>query len=206
MKITCPFCGIAGEMPDHLKLKPKPIRCRQCGTRFHSKPLAIDDPAEHAIDVDHLTRNAPLDIGVRLDDKPSTYRPTRTTTQQSSSTESIKLFITIAAVLWNCGLILMYGYGMTDDIKNIRDAGNNSLGVTTNGTGWNREVVTLSDAKSTFMLHIVVLGFIASLPLLGSYISYAKHRGPAEGYGLVTFFGPLGLIVALCLPTNREHE
>ena len=45
-----------------------------------------------------------------------------------------------------------------------------------------------------------------SLPLLGAYISQAKRQGLAEGYNLVTFFGPIDLIVSLCLPTNREGD
>jgi hypothetical protein len=51
----------------------------------------------------------------------------------------------------------------------------------------------------------LVLLFLATLPLLGAYVSHAKRRGIAEGFVLVAFFGPLDLIVALCLPTNRDH-
>lgn len=36
---------------------------------------------------------------------------------------------------------------------------------------------------------------------LGSYVSAEKGRGPAEGFVLGLLFGPLGVVVALLLPT-----
>ena len=48
----------------------------------------------------------------------------------------------------------------------------------------------------------IIAFFLVTLPFLGAFISHAKGRERAEGYVLVTFFGPIGLIVALCLPRN----
>ena len=61
MKVTCPFCGITGEIAD--QSNPKPLRCRQCGSRFQPTNPAADDPAEQVIDVDHLVLHTPPDLG-----------------------------------------------------------------------------------------------------------------------------------------------
>jgi hypothetical protein len=54
MKVTCPFCSIVGEIPDQANAKP--LRCRQCGTRFQPKPPAVDDfGATASNDIDNST-------------------------------------------------------------------------------------------------------------------------------------------------------
>ena len=60
----------------------------------------------------------------------------------------------------------------------------------------------LGTAAGHVISSITFAFFVIMLPFLGAFISCAKGRGRAEGYSLVTFFGPIGLIVALCLPRD----
>jgi hypothetical protein len=59
-----------------------------------------------------------------------------------------------------------------------------------------------ADAEAGMAL--IIAFFAIALPPLGAFISHAKKRGLTEGYILVTFFGPIGLIVALCLPNRPQ--
>jgi hypothetical protein len=65
-------------------------------------------------------------------------------------------------------------------------------------------IQTRGTAASQLGWAVVGGGFVVGLPLLGAYVSRAKKREIPEGYVLVTFFGPIGLIVALCLPSNPQ--
>jgi hypothetical protein len=51
LKITCPSCGITGEIADRGGPHLKPIKCRQCGTRFQPQsPTASVPPPVKTID------------------------------------------------------------------------------------------------------------------------------------------------------------
>ena len=51
IRITCPFCGITGEIPDRGGSHLKPIKCRQCGTRFQPQaPTSSVSPPVKLID------------------------------------------------------------------------------------------------------------------------------------------------------------
>ena len=68
---------------------------------------------------------------------------------------------------------------------------------------------TLVDRERTSMgigMSGMFLCFVASLPLLGAYVSHAKGRGFVEGYALSTFFCCFGLVVVLCLPNIRRRR
>ena len=48
LKITCPCCGITGEISDRSPSNRKPMRCRKCGTRFQPRPhvSSVSPPAK----------------------------------------------------------------------------------------------------------------------------------------------------------------
>jgi len=55
----------------------------------------------------------------------------------------------------------------------------------------------------------VMLGLVAYLCVFcgfGSYISSTKNRPQIEGAILGAVFGPFGLIVAACLPSNSRTD
>jgi hypothetical protein len=51
------------------------------------------------------------------------------------------------------------------------------------------------------MLLWLILFWFASSTFAGTYISGAKGRQPLEGFFLGLIFGPVGLIVAVLMPT-----
>lgn len=97
-------------------------------------------------------------------------------------TTLVKFAITCVAVAWNCLLVT----GAVMVWKHLAS-----------------ERVTVEEARLLVGLSVILL-FSAILPLLGAYASHAKGRGAAEGYNLATYFNLIGLIVVLCLPTNRD--
>jgi hypothetical protein len=82
MKIACPFCRITGDIPDGSTLRP--LKCRQCGTRFHPRPPPIDrnigisspdvDSYDEVIEVDTSTPPPPIDLGITTDEGHNVYR------------------------------------------------------------------------------------------------------------------------------------
>lgn len=96
-----------------------------------------------------------------------------------------KLVLTCLAAFWNCllvtAVVLTWSFLMSDE--------------------------QLSSVERRWLggISFFVL-FSSTLPFLGGYTSYAKRRGIAQGYNLVTFLNLFGLILVLCLPTNRERD
>ena len=213
MKVICPFCGATGEIAD--RLQSKPLRCRQCGTRFQPKPpavdefgaaisSAVDDSTEQLIDVDHLVSQAPTDLGVILDNGINVYQATAEKTAKGTRLGPLKFVLTTLAVLLNCFMLSIMIRSLADDLQLVNQVGDRQHAIVVKDG--HPFIQSRTDALSSLGTTMIVFFLVGSLPLLGAYISHAKGRGLAEGYNLVTFFGPIGLIVGLCLPTNREGD
>jgi hypothetical protein len=94
---------------------------------------------------------------------------------------------------------------IAEDLQVIRKAESGYAQVTWVGEGVDITYVTLRQARSALGTSVILAFFVVTLPLLGAFTSHVKGRGIAEGYDLVTFFGPIGLVVALCLPSNPRR-
>jgi Superinfection immunity protein len=95
MKTACPFCGVMGEIPDHLAATAKPVRCRQCGTRFYPQtPLpATSPPVLEPID----------EIRLSIEPEPLRDRKPRSRTQLSTAVFAgftLGLLIVMIAVIY----------------------------------------------------------------------------------------------------------
>jgi hypothetical protein len=182
MKITCPSCSATGEIPD--QSQSKPLRCRQCGTRFQPTPRIADD--EQIIDVDtRATQDVP-DLGIDFRIDSSTSQPVWEPDEQTEGIGPLKLGLTIIATCWNCFVLYILMVAMIES---------------------NHELIKMGESPGiAFLFSIMLIFFVISIASLGAFISYAKGRGLAEGYNLATFFPCFGIIVALCLPTNREGD
>jgi hypothetical protein len=208
MTITCPFCSVAGEIPD--KLQFRTLRCRHCGTRFQPKPSEIDelmaafskaddDSEEHAIDVDHLVRQPTGHLAITVNDgSPLLRHAAKHSRTRGDTGGALKFGITILALAWN--ILLVYPAVLSTILQTSRAKARGEI-VPILQHGY----LLAIPIDDEMLGYAVIIGFfMLSLPFLGAFVSHAKRRGLAEGYDLVTFFGPIGLIVALCLPTNRE--
>ena len=199
MKVICPFCGIAGEIPD--RPNPKPLRCRNCGTRFQPKPLAlddfgaanssaVDDSTEQLIDVDHLVSHTSPDLGIRLDDGFSMYSPSRNSVRRAKSVGPLGFLVTLVAVVVNCVVLSIFVKIIADDLRVIQQAEVNR-GIAAVGTGWDRDYVTLNQANSLLGWHILYLSFVGSLPLLGELLPTPSGGGSPKGMTLSRSSVPL---------------
>jgi hypothetical protein len=213
VRIACPFCGIAGEIPDSSRLKP--LKCRQCGTKFHPRPppfakngvLSSHDVGccDTAIDVAALIPPPPIDLGIKTDEGLNVYGSNVAATSKRTKTIGpLKFVLTAFAILINLVLLGITFSGLAHSLHILHEVGDRPARIITDDG--QRFVQIRSDALLSFGFSLTAVFFVGSIPLLGSYASYAKRRGLAEGYDLSTFFGPLGLIVMLCLPANRDHD
>jgi hypothetical protein len=211
--IACPFCGKKGDIPDGSKLKR--LKCRQCGTRFHPKPRAFASPAfassfvgdldeEDIIDVDAPSSQAPIDLGVKTNEGLNVYvASARAASKTSKRVGPLKFIVTAIAILLHFGILIGSSFGILDSLQVLNKLGPRpATFIVHNGEP---SIQTRDDAVLYFMFAFASLFFNGiTFPFLGAYVSHAKHRGPAEGYDMVIFFWLIGLIVVLCLPTNRE--
>ena len=56
-------------------------------------------------------------------------------------------------------------------------------------------------------LWLIVVGIFALIcGGIGCYVSQQKHRDPTEGFMFGLLLGPLGLVIAACLPTGQPKS
>jgi len=115
----------------------------------------------------------------------------------------LKFVITTAAILLNCLMTSVAFSVLADTHRIVSKVGNREVAIITDNG--NRFIQDRDSALSVFGYAMLAGFLVMSMPLLGAYISYAKRRGLAEGYNLVTFFSCIGLVVALSLPTNQVN-
>ncbi len=68
MRIACPSCAVAYEVPDSLLKPGRTARCAQCGHKW--APLPLEDPASPAHAGPPLTDPDERDAGLRPPDRP----------------------------------------------------------------------------------------------------------------------------------------
>jgi hypothetical protein len=117
-----------------------------------------------------------------------------------------KKFITFLAIALNCLVLypalLLAIYGAFQDLQQTQRWDSRLEIGLDDFWGTPTAIKPRGTAVGKVVTSVAVAFCWAVLPFLGAFISNAKGRGRAEGYNLVTFFGPIGLIVALCLPRS----
>ena len=181
-------------------------------SRIHSTTFASGmaaDIVENAwavkTEFGNLFLSAPL--GIRFDDASSARLTLKSSRPAQEKGGALKLVITMLALAWNLLVICPAAF--------LTIAAGVEVNRRTHAIGGGMEIVregywftiqARGGSSVQLVLTLIIAFLLVTMPLLGAFISHAKRRGLAEGYILVTFFGPIGLIVALCLPTNRKGD